>query len=375
MSNPTANPLGAGGDTTIAATKIREILNTEPESQPEESEAPVEANQPETTPGESRQRDESGRFVKAEPEAAEQSETEEDPVQEEEGTAEQSEPNEESEELADSVEGLAEQLGIEADELLDHIGATVKINGDESRVTLRDLKNGYQMEGDYRRKTAEAAEQRRTIESEQRQIEEQRNHFSSQLTPLVSQLESMVGTDDAALQQILNEGDMLGYEQHRIQAEQRKVHLNMAKQEQAKIQQEQQDASRKKLQDEVAENERILAERRPAWAKDPETGRKQVASIRQYLKDEGVPADTANSLYDANSIIIAEKAMLYDKLQKEKPGVLKKVRAVPRRVIKPGTAKPAEDAKKKQLRVNLKSLRQSGDYRDAAKVFKSMGVV
>lgn len=382
MTNPTANPLGAGGDTTIAAEKIGEILRAESQDQPQEGDAPVEAN-PEGEAPESpeRKRDlETGRFAKAEPEAADyKSETEEDPKPEgadveDSETEEQSEPEEDGEELADSLEGLAAQLGVDPDEFLDHLGATVKINGEESRVTLRDLKNGHQMEGDYRRKTSEVAEQRRSIEAEQRQLEEQRNHFSSQLTPLVTQLESMVGTDQAVLQQLLNDGDMLGYEQYNMQAKQREAQLNMAKQEQAKISQEQQEAAQKSLQKEVADNERILAERRPAWAKDPQKGREQVQSIRQYMKDMGVPAQTADSVYDANSIIIAEKAMLYDKLQAEKPAVLKKVRTAPK-VVKPGPSKPQVDPKKKALRANLNRLRQTGDYRDAAKAFKSMGIV
>lgn len=45
MSNPTANPLGAGGDVTKAAVKIGEILKKqEPQGQPAEKDATVKAN-------------------------------------------------------------------------------------------------------------------------------------------------------------------------------------------------------------------------------------------------------------------------------------------------------------------------------------------
>lgn len=79
------------------------------------------------------------------PDADVKSETEEP----EEAETAEGEP-EESEEAAESEEGPERY--------------TVKIDGQERKVTLTELKAGYQKDADYRKKTAEIAEERKSVE-------------------------------------------------------------------------------------------------------------------------------------------------------------------------------------------------------------------
>lgn len=384
MSNPTANPLGAGGDVTKAAAKMSELGLVKPFGQSPNPDAPVEAN-----PEGQKPRDEKGRFAKAEPETADpndiiQAETEEEAPNAEEvdvsddaeateaegDSAEQSEPEtSEDAELADTLEGLAEQLGIDPDELTGHLKATVKIDGEEQQVNLSDLQSGYQMQSDYQRKTAELADQRRAFEAEQQAIEQQRTHFQQQLAPLVEQLEGQVQGDHQVLQQLLDAGDWTGYESYKIQVEQRRMQLDAAKHEQQRLEAQKADDAKRQYQTDIAENNRILMSKNPEWAKNPELGRKAVREIKQYLKAEGVPAEVADGLYDAHSILITQKAMRWDALQKEKPAQLKKAKNVPK-FSKPGASKPAEDPKVKVRRNNLNRLRKSGKVEDAARLMK-----
>lgn len=384
MSAPTANPLGAGGDTTKAAVQIGALLRGEPKGQPAPEAAPPvqEANPQGSQPNPAQPVEvtmlkdpATGRFVKrAEPETAEDNTPEPEAEQAEgEETAETTEPASDSEELADSIEGLAKQLGMEPDELSDHLKATIKINGEERRANLKELIAGYQKGEDYSRKTAEVAAQRKAVEAEAAAYQQQRDHLSSQLQPLVSQLESLVAEDDARIQAAIRDGDIIELERAKIQAEQRRASLDAAKREQGRLEDQRQSEARAKLEREVADNERLLGEKRPEWVKDPERGREAISKIRSYLKAEGVPGEVADSLYDAGSILIAEKAMKWDLLQKDKPGKLNEVKLAPKKFQRAGPAKVTEDPKKQVHRANLNRLRNSGNVKDAAKAIKSAG--
>lgn len=371
MTNPTANPLGAGGDVTKAAVKIRAILDRpEPSGQPAENSAPEKANT------ESKSRDERGNFAKSEPETETEEVTQADSSQKQEAAApeKKSAPSDDHEELADDVEGLAKQLGMEPGDLLEHLKAKVKVNGEERKVNLKELIAGHQMEADYRQKTAAIADERRKVTAELTAYQQQREHLSSKLDPLVQNLESVVVNDDARLQQLLNDGDILEYERHKYAADQRKAQLQTAKQEQQRIEGEKQREVRVQLEQHVAENERKLIEAKPEWGKDIEKGRKELQAIRDYLKGEGVPGDVADKLYEAVPLLMADKAMKWDFLQKNKPGKLQEVKTVPK-FQKPGVVKAApEDPKKKVLSASLNRLRKSGDWKDAAKAIKAMGI-
>lgn len=364
------NPLGTGGDLTKAAEEIRGILNPEPEGQPEaQEEATQEANQ--------------GDEIPAEPEATALTAEDDEPSRPEGADIEDAEPEDEGEaetpddeaiELAGSLDGLAEQLGIERNDLLSHVKAEVKIQGETREVTLSDLISGHQMESDYRIKTAELAEQRRSFEEGQAAINQARDELEQKLTPLVADLEKMVVTDQQELDRLLNEGDMLQYETLKRQNEQRAAQLELAKQEQAKIHAERQEQAKAELIKEIQANEAKLAEVKPDWVKDQVKGRQELDEIKSYLKTSGIPAEVADSLYDVPTILVAEKAMMWDRLQKSKPQTLKKAKSAPK-FQKPGASKPATDPTVKVHRANLNRLRKSGSVRDAANALKSGGFV
>jgi hypothetical protein len=387
MTNPTANPLGAGGDVTIAAQKIGAILRAEPQGQPapDNSAPPVQEANPQANQADPRapvkvtmlKDPTTGRFVKAEPETAEEvtpePEVADDTATEGTETAETTEPASDTEELADSIEGLAKQLGMEPDELSDHLKATIKINGEERRANLKELIAGYQKGEDYSRKTAALAEEKRAFESERSAITEQRERIASQIQPFLQQLESMVVNDEHHLKQLLEEGDLLGYERAKVAAEQRRAAHDTAQREMQRIESERASEARQKLERDVAENEHKLGELRPEWAKDPEKGKKEIASIRQYLKDKGVPSEAADILYDATSIIIAENSMKYEQLLKEKASKLNEAKLAPKKFQRAGPAKPAVDPAKQVHRANLNRLRKTGSVKDAAAAFRSGG--
>ena len=90
--------------------------------------------------------------------------------------------------------------------------------------------------------------------------------------------------------------------------------------------------------------------------------------IRGFAKSIGFTDQELSQVYDHRAVLALYKAMQYDKLQKGKPGVVKKVADAPK-TMKPGVASQADveaDATKKLMG----QLRKSGKKGDAAKVFE-----
>jgi hypothetical protein len=382
VANP-ANPLGAGSGVERAVPAISAYLanrNQPKGDQPAEKSTPVQANRTEqpapVTTEEAPQRrtpakdPTTGKFTK------EPGTTEDNPRPEGADVDETPAPKasaDDHEELADTVEGLASQLGMEPDELANHLKAKIKVNGEERPATLKELIELSQKGEDYSRKTAKHAEEVRAFAAQQQALQQQREHIEARLNPFVQQLEQLVGNDDQRLQELLNAGDLLEYERLKWSADQRKQALAQAQREQQRIGEERQREARTKLEHDVAENELRLIERIPEW-KNVEVGKRGLEQVRGYLVEQGVPADNARTIYDAASIDIARKAMLWDQLQKDKPGKLQEVKTVPK-FIKPGPSQTREDPTKKVHRANLNRLKRDGSTKALAQVLISGGHV
>ena len=103
---------------------------------------------------------------------------EEAPESEEEGQAEEETEEEVTEE---------EEYEVVAEEDLKY---TIKVDGEELEVGIDELKNGYQRQADYTRKSQALAEQRKeteAIQSERQQLEQERQMYANGLQMLQEQ--------------------------------------------------------------------------------------------------------------------------------------------------------------------------------------------
>ena len=118
----------------------------------------------------------------------------------------------------------------------------------------------------------------------------------------------------------------------------------------------------------------------PEWgalaAKDMPKLRAELAEVRDFLKTQGVDAETADGLFNAAHLTIARKAMLHDRATAEKARTDKaakeKIAAAPR-VQKPGASRQ-QNGQGEQLEATRNRLRQSGRLEDAAEVLKLQGI-
>lgn len=293
--------------------------------------------------------------VKAE--STEKEESQEPEAEAQEAEAEESEDSEQEQEAeADPEEGVEPET------------VTIKIDGKEVEVTLDELKNGYQRQSDYTRKTMEAAEQRKAADAELNAAIQERRTYADNLQRMQIQLESALQEQNTIDWQRLIDTDPQEYlkQQHLYQQRQAQLQRNAIEQQQvsAKIQAEEQTRYQAHLQ---AQQEELLA-KLPEWKNDEKSKAEKVA-LREYLLEQGFDQKSVDNVSDAKAVIMARKAMLYDKMMSKAQAVAKKVSNLPQKVEKPGVAETRNLDKRSNA---FQRLSKSGSIDDAAAMFASI---
>jgi hypothetical protein len=126
----------------------------------------------------------------------------------------------------------------------------------------------------------------------------------------------------------------------------------------------------------AAQAERLGAEREALAAKvpefaDPERAPREAAALLGYLGKAGYrPADLA-ALTDHRHIVVARKAMLYDRLMEGRARVAETLKALPR-VQLPGAAPERGERGLERRGPLMQRLRRSGRIEDAARLIEHM---
>ena len=243
----------------------------------------------------------------------------------------------------------------------------VKVGKEEVEVPLDELLKGYSRTADYTKKTQEVAEARKAVESERQKIEEA-SRLRDQYAERLSVIEQMLNqTEKAEDLSALKETDPIGYAVKVAEQAEREKQLNAVRAERQRLAQQQQAEQSERLKAHLAMEASKLREAIPEMADEikSEVTRRE---IREFAKSIGFSDQELASVYDSRAVLTLYKAMQYDKLQKGKPAVTKKVQTAPR-MLKPGTSTPeaSESESMKRMRAKLK---QSGKKDDAARLFE-----
>lgn len=245
---------------------------------------------------------------------------------------------------------------------------TVKIDGKDVEVPLSELKNGYQRQADYTRKTMEVSEQRKAAEAERSQALQERQAYAANLQRMQAQLEGALQQQQQTNWEELLQSDPVEYLKQQHQAQARQAQLNQVYAEQQRVaalqQAEAQQAHLRHLQ---AQQEDLLA-KLPEWRDEAKSKAEKVA-IREYLAQQGYEPDAINNIADARAVILARKAMLYDQMVGKASAAAKKVATLPTKVERPGTGGNTgiEPRTAALLRLN-----KSGKVEDAARAFATI---
>ena len=236
---------------------------------------------------------------------------------------------------------------------------TIKVNGEERKVSLDDLKAGYQRNEDYTRKTMALAEQRKAAEADHAAVRQEREHYAALLGQLQQQIQ-------AAQPQI--DWDRLKAENPQAWAVM-KVEQQERERAQWQIQSElnrvnglrQQEAAQRQQAALVSE-EAALLQKIPEW-KDPEKARAGKAALIKAGQEYGYTREELSGITDSRAVLILQKAAKYDQLMAKKAAL---------KPDEPSTkpARPqAQAAKPNGLAKASQRLAKSGSVEDAADFF------
>ena len=269
---------------------------------------------------------------------------------------------------ADDVEVEDDDESEVEEEELEETRYTVKAAGEEKEVTLEELMQGYQLGADYTKKTQELAENRKAVEAEARAIIEAkqvRDTYAQRLQAIEQFLTS--GQESSEDLVYMKENDPIGYAVKVAELTEKKEQLAQIRAEQQRIAQQQQAEQQQSVAQLVQQEAQKLSQVLPEFS-DPTKGEQIRNEIRNYGKSAGFTDQELSQVYDSRHVLMLHKAMMYDKLQKSKPAVNKKVAQAPK-MVKSGTKvkEGNRDIRKQQLN----KLKQTGKVRDAAALFEN----
>jgi hypothetical protein len=326
------------GTTAEASNKILSMWDSEEQTASEVTETPVDETEVEET--------------------QEAEEVEEEAPEEEEGQAE--------EETEEEVE--EEEFEVVAEEDLKY---TIKVDGEELEVGIDELKNGYQRQADYTRKSQALAEQRKEteqIQSERMQLEQERQMYANGLQMLQEQQSAKLNEFNNVDWESLKTEDPYAYMIKKDEFRDAQEKVQSVAQQQQHVQQEQMQQQQTAKAEFVRAEYARLVEALPEWENKESSIKKD---IRDYAATVGFRPEEIDQLADHRSVLVIKKAMEYDKLTKKVAPKKKAVKKVPK-VQKAGRGNSKEDAATEAIKKKRARLQKSGKQDDAASIFYDM---
>jgi len=244
------------------------------------------------------------------------------------------------------------------------------INGQETEVTLDELKKGYSRQSDYTRKTEKLSQDRKSVEeknSEYTRLNEEakikRDQYEKQLQVLSEQLRA---TEPQVDMERLYQEDPAEFVKQKAEQDRRKELQAAAQQEQDRIRQEKQQES-EKVYSQYLDNERkLLAEKLPIYG-DKDKGPEFVKNLTNYAKSIGYTDQEIAMLVDHRAVMMLANAYRYDKLKKANLNN-KKVTKVSK-VVSSSSPKVQDDSDNaKRMKSKKATLKRTGKVNDADSV-------
>ena len=291
-------------------------------------------------------------------------------VQSEDQLAESEEPDEVEEETLEATDD--EQSGDEEEGIDEEVVETetppvytVKIDGNEQEVTLDELRNGYQRQADYTRKSQSLAEQRKAYESNLEAVQSERGQYAKALETLSTQQGADIERFKAVDWETLKKDDPMEYMEKRLELQDAQDKISAVQNEQARVHSQATEDTKVFLQDKLQKEAVTLTEKLPEYA-DPSSNLRD--EIRSYAINSGFSPEDVDGITDHRVVLILHKAMQADKGSKAST---KKLQTVPK-VVKSGTPQTKIQRSKKSAQIKRERLSETGHQRDAANVFLDM---
>jgi hypothetical protein len=270
------------------------------------------------------------------------------------------------EESEDEPEDTYEEDDSEEVEVEERKTYRVKASGEEKDVTLDELVSGYQKSTDYTQKSQTLAEERKKVEAHAQEIQNAmrtREAYAQKLSQVEQYLTSQAKPGENLEE--LKENDPIQYAITVAEQTEANKKINTIRQEQQKVAQEQHHY-RLQQQNQVVANEALMLSEKVKEFSDPKKAEQIKSDIRTFGKSVGFSDQELSQVYDHRHVMILQKAMAYDKLQKANPGVNKKLKSAPKMASKTKRVTNTDTYTKQK-----KQLKGTGSLDDATSVFKN----
>lgn len=272
---------------------------------------------------------------------------------------------EDEDEESDPDEEDAEDEVIEQ-ELPDDLTIKVKLDGEETEVTLDELRKGYSRYSDYTRKTQALAEERKAFQSEAEAIRMERAQYAELLPALKAQIE-VQSEAEPDWDTLYNEDpiEAARLERHwRKSHQERSAKLQAIEAEQKRVMEETAKEQQRALSEFVEAERAKLPEVIPEW-KDEKVMQSEAKELREWAMSNGFSERDLAALVQASHVSILRKAMMFDKGQKK----VEKVKAAPKRVakiVRPGSTGTQVAQRSTEVKKASQRLARTGSVADAA---------
>lgn len=243
---------------------------------------------------------------------------------------------------------------------------TVKIDGKEEQVPLKEALAGYQRTADYSRKTMALAEERKQLHQEASQVMAERAQYAQLLGALQEQLEQTVQAQPDW--EKLYAEDPLEYVRQKDLFREQGERLQAAQAEQQRVMSLMQHQQVQQLQELVTSGRQQLAEIVPAW-KDKAKWESDRVKLRDYAEKLGYSSEEVSQVYDPRAVVALYKAMRHDELMAKRPAPQQQASPRP---LRPGAPQTLPSRKASEVTQAKKRLAQTGNVKDAAKYFESI---
>jgi hypothetical protein len=270
-----------------------------------------------------------------------------------------------------TVDELAEALGWDLDKLLG-LDVKTKIDGKEGKQRLRDLIKSHQLEGHLNQKLMTHAEEVKAFQTEKQNFLQTSQHKLHQLEAGVKIAQKLLEGEFAGVNwQELQNTDPLQFAQQYTAFQQRQAQINHVANLLGQERQQAQQAELQQQQSYLAEQMRLMETKIPEW-NDQSRREKELAEIIPIAKDVyGISEEEIRSRTDHRELLVLRDAWQWQKLQKQKPAVVNKVKTAPK-LLKPGSSQSKAAVNNLQLQASRARLKQTGKVSDAKPALKQL---
>ena len=239
----------------------------------------------------------------------------------------------------------------------------VKIDGETVEVDLDELRNGYQRQQSFTRKSMELANQRKAFEQEAAEVKQMRDTYAQQLDLLSAQIQQTVQQepDWRALAETMSERDLFLA----------KTEWDQYKEQQKTVEAERQRVAEQQMQDNQRNLEKHLQHQRadmlhriPDWQNDDIRENERQEVIKYAQRRIGFSEEEIANASDARALELLYKAWKWDNLQSKKPAAKKRTRQAPK-MAKAGRPKTKREVATRSRQEAKKRFQDAGTV-DAA---------